>query len=238
MGCKNPGEVTKDELKRLDVLEDAFAYPPRFRLTFLQDKSFEHNNSQEVTVKFNQVDPPITSKILLQGHSQPLSPPSSSNVSVSSDTDSFSKGKVNLKNFHPKMVLLDNDPELGDILQIIASEDYLKEKWYTFGFYLNLDTGLLNEIETTCTSTIQCTRKVILYWRGKNKTEACTSGYATWEPLTVALVKIGLPDLAHKIKDHFKSPPPESTSLKGVYCSLCIDYHLKPDDFQQRIPSK
>ena len=80
MGCKNPGEVTKDELKRLDVLEDAFAYPPRFRLTFLQDKSFEHNNSQEVIIKFNQVDPPITSEILLQGHSQPLLPPSSSNA--------------------------------------------------------------------------------------------------------------------------------------------------------------
>lgn len=97
MGCKNPGEVTEDELERLDVLEDAFSYPPRFKIKFSQDKSFEHNNSQEVTVKFNQVDPPITSEILLQDHSQPLSPPPSSNASVSSDIDSFSKGKVNLK---------------------------------------------------------------------------------------------------------------------------------------------
>ena len=97
MGCENPGEVTEDELERLGVLENAFSYPPRFRLKFLQDKSFEHNNSQEVTVKFNQVHPPITSKILLEGHciTQPLSPPSSHD-SVSSDIDSFSKGKVNV----------------------------------------------------------------------------------------------------------------------------------------------
>ena len=144
--------------------------------------------------------------------------------------------------------MLDNDPELGDILHIIASEDYLKEKWYTFGYNLNLDTGLLNEIETSCTSTIQCTRKVILYWRGKNKTESCTSGYATWEPLAVVLVKIGLPDLAHRIKNHFKSPPPEpqleaslsssTSNYKGVYCKLCDKIHLNFDDFQQHVPSK
>ena len=100
MGCENPGGVNEDELERLDVLEDAFAYPPRFKITFLQDKTFEHNNtcSQEVTVKFNQVYPPITSKILLEGHciTQPLSPPSSSNALVCFDIDSFSKGKINV----------------------------------------------------------------------------------------------------------------------------------------------
>ncbi|XP_019854570.1 PREDICTED: uncharacterized protein LOC109583595 isoform X2 [Amphimedon queenslandica] len=231
MGCENVGEVTEDELERLDLLEDTLSYPPRFRIQFSREDVFASN--QEVVITFNQVHPSVSSKILLESNGivQTLSPPSSCS-SASSNTcsiDSFS---------------IENDPDLGDILHIITSENYLNNNWYAFGYYLKLDTGLLNEIETLCTSTIQCTRRTILHWRNKNKTGLNIPGYISWEPLAIALVKVGFPNLAHKIKDHFQAPPePEfdpcftTQGYNGIYCSLCDDYHLNFEELKQHVPS-
>ena len=234
MGCENLGEVTEEELERLDLLEEALAYPPRFRLVFTRNDSFGQYSNQEVTVTFNQVDPPFVSKIYLEGHgvAQPLSPTSSS-----SNSHSFSIGKCNPYNICDSTEFyLDTDPDLGAIILIITSENFLKEKWYVFGYHLKLETDLLNEIETTCTNTNQCTRRVILYWRGKNKSESGTDGYASWEPVATALTNVGLSNLALKIKRHFNPPlEPEATN-QGVYCSLCGMYH--GDDLQQHEPSK
>ncbi|XP_019854550.1 PREDICTED: uncharacterized protein LOC109583576 isoform X1 [Amphimedon queenslandica] len=217
MGCEKVGEVTEDELERLDLLEEALAYPPRFRLIFTRDGSFGQHSNQEVTVTFNQVDPPLVSKIYLEGHgaAQPLSPASSS-----TNSQSFS---------------IDTDQELGEMIHIITSENFLKEKWYTFGYHLKLETDLLNEIETTCTNPNQCTRRVILHWRGINKPESGTDGYTSWEPVATALTQVGLNNLARKIKRHFNPPiEPEATN-QGVYCSLCNEYH--GDGLQQHASS-
>lgn len=96
MGCENVGEVTEDELERLDLLEDTLSYPPRFRIQFSREDVFASN--QEVVITFNQVQPSVSSKILLESNGilQPLSPPSSCS-SASSNTcsiDSFSIGKL------------------------------------------------------------------------------------------------------------------------------------------------
>ena len=102
MGCENFGEVTEDELERLDLLEDTLSYPPRFRIQFSREDVFECSSNQEVVITFNQVQPSVSSKILLESNGivQPLSPPSSCS-SASSNTcsiDSFSIGKVVVNN--------------------------------------------------------------------------------------------------------------------------------------------
>lgn len=131
---------------------------------------------------------------------------------------------------------LDTDQELGGMIHIITSENFLKEKWYTFGYHLKLETDLLNEIETTCTNPNQCTRRVILHWRGINKPESGTDGYTSWEPVATALTKVGLSNLARKIKHYFNPPlQPEATN-QGVFCPLCNEYH--GDDLQQHASSK
>ena len=127
---------------------------------------------------------------------------------------------------------------LGDCLRIIASEGGLKEKWFDFGYTLGLTLGHLQDIGLTSIDSIQCTRKVIIHWRDQNKSES-------WEPLAVALAKIGFEDLAHRVKDHFDSPSapkPEPEDkidhYKGVYCKLCDKYHLNFEDIQHKMPSK
>ena len=126
---------------------------------------------------------------------------------------------------------------LGDFLRIIATGGNLKEKWFDFGYNLDLTISQLNKIESISTSPVQCTRRVILHWRNVNRSE-------TWEPLAKALAKIDLHDLAHKLKDHFDPPSePEPVATlaecwKGIYCRLCDEYHLKFDNIKQHLPSK
>ena len=132
------------------------------------------------------------------------------------------------------LIFLENDTVLGDCLRIIATKGKLEEMWFDFGYSLGLTVGQLQEIGTTSTGTIQCTRRVILHWRGMNISES-------WEPLATALAKIGFQDLAHKLQENFNTRPESDASLsyyQGVYCSLCDKYHLNFDDFQQHVPSK
>uniref|UniRef100_A0A1X7UGG2 Death domain-containing protein n=1 Tax=Amphimedon queenslandica TaxID=400682 RepID=A0A1X7UGG2_AMPQE len=218
MGCENAAEVTEDELKRLKLLEKKLSYPPRFRIQFISDAVVE--KSQKVIVHFNQVHPPVKSTILLEGSIQLLLSPASSTSSTGSTMD---------------VMTYANDSLLGDCLRIIASEGNLKEKWFDFGYILGFAIGQLHNIELTSIDPIQHTRKVLIQWRDQNRSES-------WEPLAAALAKIGFKDLAHRVKDHFESPPvpePEPEDIedhyKGVYCNLCKDYHLKPEDIQQEI---
>ncbi|XP_019854556.1 PREDICTED: uncharacterized protein LOC100633393 isoform X4 [Amphimedon queenslandica] len=218
MGCENVAEVTEEELKRLKLLEKKLSYPPRFRMQFTSDAVVE--KSQKVIVRFNQVHPPVKNTILLEGSIElPLSPTSSA---------SSTRSGIDLMTY-------ENDLLLGDCLCIIASEGDLKEKWFDFGYRLGLTIGQLQDIGLTSIDSIQRTRKVIIHWRNENRSES-------WEPLAVALAKIGFKDLAHRVKDYFESPPvpepePEDKEdhYKGVYCSLCEEYHLKPEDIQQEI---
>ena len=66
---------------------------------------------------------------------------------------------------------------------------------------------------------------------------------ASWQPIADALVKIGLSDLAHKVRDHFTPPSPvaveplEESAPNGVYCKLCNQYHLV-DHSINNVPSK
>uniref|UniRef100_A0A1X7UV74 Death domain-containing protein n=1 Tax=Amphimedon queenslandica TaxID=400682 RepID=A0A1X7UV74_AMPQE len=216
MGCENDAEVTEDELERLKILEDLLSYPPRFKIEFISDAVVE--KSQKVIVRFNQVHPPVKSTVLLEGSID--LPPSPSLSATSIDLISNA-----------------NDSLLGDCLCIIASEKDIREKWFEFGYKLNLTVGQLEEIEQTSVDPIQRTRKVVIHWRDQNRSES-------WEPFAAALAKIGFKDLAHKVKDHFDSPPalesePEVNKdhYKGVYCNLCKEYHLKPEDIQQEIPN-
>ena len=126
---------------------------------------------------------------------------------------------------------------LGDCLLIITSESDLREKWFDFGLRLGLTLGQLQDIELTSTNSVQPIRKIIIQWRDQNKSES-------WEPLAIALAKIGFKDLAHRIKKIFDSPSapepePEvkEDHFKGVFCSLCDEYHLKPEDIEKEVPS-
>ena len=116
MGCES-GELTSDNIEMLELLEDLFSYPPRFRLQFKLEEDVIDARSQNVTVRFNGVHPPTTNTIVLEKAgmyivislllyllsnstdnkhiSLPLSPASSSSSSLDhSETDSqfFSKG--------------------------------------------------------------------------------------------------------------------------------------------------
>ena len=114
---------------------------------------------------------------------------------------------------------LATDPFFGKILNIITSEDYLKGKWFNFGYELGLTVGQLNNIEMRYQDHLQCTRKVLLQWRVNNRS-------ASWEPLTEALHKIGLTELAVNVEHHFTVPQTQE-ELEGIYCSFCNEYHCK-----------
>ena len=93
MGCENAAEVTKDELERLEMLEDLLSYPPRFRIQFTSDAVVEKN--EKVIVRFNQVHPPVKNTILLEGSIElPLSPASSA-TSTRSSIDLMTYGRYN-----------------------------------------------------------------------------------------------------------------------------------------------
>lgn len=96
MGCKSIGEVTEEELERLDILEETLSYPPRFRIQFISNAVVE--SSLEVTVRFNQIDPPVTSTITLEGSltSLNLSPYSSAATVKATDLESFSRGILHI----------------------------------------------------------------------------------------------------------------------------------------------
>ena len=65
-------------------------------------------------------------------------------------------------------MLLAIDPLFGKILNIIMSEDQLKEKWFALGFELGLTMGQLHDIERRYYESLQCTREVLLQWRVNN----------------------------------------------------------------------
>ena len=109
------------------------------------------------------------------------------------------------------------DPFFGEILNIITSEDYLKGQWFKFGYELGLTVGQLDDIDVRYCDPLQCTRKVLLQWRVNNKS-------ASWEPLTEALHKIGLTELAVDVEHHFTVPQMRE-EFEGVYCSFCNYYH-------------
>ena len=122
----------------------------------------------------------------------------------------------------------------GEILNIITSDNHLSEKWFNFGFQLGLTVGQLEDIEIRYHDPLQRTRKVLFQWRVKNKS-------ASWEPLTEALCKICLTELANDVEYHFtaQEKPQIPVEVDGIYCSLCDKYHgINSYHSQDVIPCK
>lgn len=109
------------------------------------------------------------------------------------------------------------------MLQIITTEKCVYDMWFIFGYHIGISVPVLNGIEAHCTTSVQCTRQAILHWRTKNKT-------ASWKPLAEALVKVGLPDVAHKLRDRFVPNKEKSPRKTGQYCSLCKKNHFTIHD--------
>ena len=65
MGCEE-GEVTSDNIKMLELLEEFLSYPPRFQLQFSVKENVFDARSQNVKVRFNGVHPPTTVTIILE----------------------------------------------------------------------------------------------------------------------------------------------------------------------------
>ena len=110
----------------------------------------------------------------------------------------------------------------------------MKEKWFTFGYELGLTVGQLDDIEMRYHDPLQRTRKVLLQWRVNNKS-------ASWEPLTKALRKIGLTEVAVDVKHHFIAQDKSQTPVEvdSIYCSLCNKYHgINSYTSQDVIPRK
>ena len=65
MGCEG-GEVTSDNIERLQVLQKTLSYPPRFRLKFKASKCGNISKSQNITVKFNGITSPAKATVTLE----------------------------------------------------------------------------------------------------------------------------------------------------------------------------
>ena len=110
-------------------------------------------------------------------------------------------------------------------MNVVVSEDHLKDKWFNFGYELGLTVDQLESIESVCTTTIQCTRRVLCQWRISNPT-------MSWEPVAKSLAKTGLSELAHKLQDRVsqqdndKKIHTHDKMPNGIYCSICDAYHL------------
>ena len=129
---------------------------------------------------------------------------------------------------------LETDPFFGEILNIITNDNHLKEKWFNFGYELGLTVGQLEDIEMRYHDPLQCTRKVLIQWRVKNRS-------ASWEPLNEALRKIGLTELANDVEYQFtvQEKPQTPVEVENIYCSLCSDYHgINSYHSQDIIPCK
>ena len=114
------------------------------------------------------------------------------------------------------------DPLFGDILHVIIKENHLKEKWFQFGYELDLTVDQLHDIETKYHESLRCTREVLYLWRVNNSKEPL-------DPLVNALCKIGLIDMAVHIKYHFINPEQQSQEeLYRVYHHLYDKYHVIP----------
>lgn len=88
------------------------------------------------------------------------------------------------------------DPLFGKILNIITNKNYLREKWFNFGFELGLTAFELGDIEIRYRDPLRCTREILLQWRLHNKSASC-------EPITKALHEVGLADLAKDVQLNF-----------------------------------
>uniref|UniRef100_A0A1X7TPN4 Uncharacterized protein n=1 Tax=Amphimedon queenslandica TaxID=400682 RepID=A0A1X7TPN4_AMPQE len=104
------------KLRKIDPQKDEFSFHnlPHFKIQFTHNETLsEHPQSKEVTIRFNQVNPPFVSTVLLKSHLLLLT--------ATSDTE-----------LHSTV----NDPLLGDCLQIIAMEGNLQKKWFDLGYRL------------------------------------------------------------------------------------------------------
>ena len=90
------------------------------------------------------------------------------------------------------MSLLDKDPYLEYVIDIILAEPLVKDKWLQFGYELGISVNDLLTFECRLQDYIQCTREVIIYWRKKNMSE-------TWIPVAQALHFAGLHGLEQQI---------------------------------------
>ena len=105
------------------------------------------------------------------------------------------------------MYLLDVDPYLARVIDIILDEPLVKDKWFHFGFELNISVNQLTIIECRLQNYTQCTREVVIFWRKKNMSE-------TWIPVAQALHFAGLHSSEKQIIQHF--------ATEGIIISFCL----------------
>ena len=106
--------------------------------------------------------------------------------------------------------LLDVDPYLACVIDMILAEPLMKDKWFHFGYELSISVNQLSTFECRIQNYTQCTREVIIFWRKKNMSE-------TWIPVAQALHFAGLHTLEEQIIQHFAN---ECNYISISFCLL------------------
>ena len=123
----------------------------------------------------------------------------------------ISKGMFNVSVIiHVNFIsLLDVDPHLACVIDMILAGPLVKDKWFHFGYELGISVNQLSTFECRIQDYTQCTREVIIFWRKKNISE-------TWIPVAQALHFVGLHSLEQKIIQYF------ATEGKYIRISFCL----------------
>ena len=100
------------------------------------------------------------------------------------------------------MSILDVDPHLVRVIDIILGEPHVKDKWFHFGFELDISVNQLSTFECRLQHYTHCTREVVIFWRKKNMSE-------TWIPVAQALHFAGLHTSEKQIIQHFAATESE-----------------------------
>jgi hypothetical protein len=167
--------MTIDQLK---LQEDTLNYPPRFRYRFIPGPDGAVDES--ITVEF--MGTKNLTKVEINLH-KPLMT-GLLNYCLPSAVNSISKK---------------SDPILGHIFDALFNSNALQDKWFTFGYQLTLEIGLLRSIENNCSDPARRVMEVLLHWRHNNPTDS-------WESIETALQEIKLFGLAYEIRSRFIAP--------------------------------
>ncbi|XP_003385845.2 PREDICTED: uncharacterized protein LOC100633676 [Amphimedon queenslandica] len=198
MGCE-AGNVNKENIEMLQMMEEVLSYPPRFRYTFSYLNSFVALDTTKVKAVFSGTSKPLQINVTLKkpqenesASKSQLTPPLTPNISPANDINS--------------------DAVLMKILTVTADifcDDHRGSKWFIFGLKLGLNVSQLHKIEIQYNNPTQFARESLLLWRTENKT-------ATWEPVAAALESIELKSVAIQLEGQFKEQRPMPTLPNSV----------------------
>ncbi|XP_019862554.1 PREDICTED: uncharacterized protein LOC109591219 [Amphimedon queenslandica] len=198
MGCE-AGNVNKENIEKLQLMEETLLYPPRLRYTFSCLNSFIALDTTKVKAIFSGMSKPLQINVTLKkpqenesASTTQLTPPLTPNIAPANDIKS--------------------DAVLMKILIVTADifcDDHRGSKWFVFGLKLGLNIPQLHKIEIQYNTPTQFARESLLLWRTENKT-------ATWEPVAAALESIDLKSVAIQLEGQFKEQRPMPTLPNSV----------------------